>query len=111
MDKYTMEEVKMLIEENLLSPEVLENILKSSTKRIENYDDNEALKILNYLSNHESVPNETKDEINKYLAQYNSYHVETVEKSKNNDKRKNTIILLFIFIFILIVLMLLLNVR
>ena len=43
MDNYKLEEVKNIIEKNLLSPDVLKNILKSSTRRIETYGDDEAI--------------------------------------------------------------------
>lgn len=100
MDNYKLEEVKNIIEKNLLSPEVLNTILKSSTRRIEIYDDEEAVNILKYLSNHESIPDETKEEINKYLAQYENYNIENTEKENKTDN--NFITILFITIVVLI---------
>ena len=50
MDSYSLDEVKNIIDKNLMSPDVLKNILKSSTRRIEIYDDEEAVEILKYLS-------------------------------------------------------------
>lgn len=111
MDNYKLEEVKKIIDENLLSPSVLENILKSTTRRIEIHDDHEAVEILSYLSNHEIVPNETKEEINKFLAQYNSYHVENVESINNSTIRKHKIIFLYFFVIILILLAIILYIK
>ena len=37
MDNYSLKEVKMLIEKNLVSPEVFKNILNSTTRRLELY--------------------------------------------------------------------------
>ena len=79
MDKYKLEEVIMLIKKNLLTPDVLENILKSTTRRIETYDDSEAVEILNYLSNYESIPKEIKEE-NKDLRYFVDLHRDSVSK-------------------------------
>ena len=104
MDNYSLEEVKNIIEKNLMTPDVLKNILKSSTRRVETYQDSEAVSILKYLSLNESIPHEIKDEINKYLAQYDNYNVQnTIENDEKTAKRKNNIIILFILIFILFV--------
>ena len=89
MDNYSYEEVKMLINKNLVTPEVLNNIFKSTTRRLELYNDKDDLKILQYLSNCAMIPYDTKDEINKYLALYDSYNVKTKENfetSKENRK-------------------------
>lgn len=112
MDSYKLEDVKKIIEKNLLSPEVLKNILKSTTRRIENYDDNEAVEILNYLSNNDAVPAETKEELNKYLSEYNNYHIAEVEKGKdiaNNGNNRLTIIYVLIIILLVVVIISFLN--
>lgn len=112
MDNYKMEDIEKLIESNLLTPDILKNILKSTTRRIENYDDKEAVKILKYLSNHEVVPEEIKEEINKYLAEYNTYKIDSVEKNENKgEESKTKIILLYSLIIILSVILLYLLVR
>ena len=104
MDSYKLEEVKKIIEQNLLSPEVLQNILKSTTRRIENYDDNEAVSILNYLSSCDVIPQETKEELNKYLSEYNNYHINTVEKDKDmNNGGNNRLIIIYVLIIILLI--------
>ena len=104
MDNYKLEEVKKIIEENLLSSDVMKNILKSSTRRIENYDDHEAVEILSYLSNNDAVPSDTKEEINKYLAEYNNYHINAVEKEKELNKiGNNRVVIIYILIIILII--------
>ena len=102
MDYYKLEEVKNIIDKNLLSPEVLKTILKSSTRRVETYGDDEAISILKYLSNHESIPDETKEEINKYLAQYENYNIENIEKEKSTNKNFITILLITIIALIII---------
>ena len=103
MDNYKLEEVKKIIEENLLSSDVLKNILKSSTRRIENYDDHEAVEILSYLSNNDAVPTDTKEDINKYLAEYNQFHIDAVEKEKKLSKMgNNRLLIIYIVIIILL---------
>lgn len=105
MDNYSFEEVKSLINKNLVTPEVLKNILNSTTRRLELYDDKDDLKILQYLSDSELVPIETKEEINKYLAVYNNYTINTVEQTKEAKKeRKPSIIIVFALIIALIIL-------
>ena len=114
MDNYDLDEVKMLVEKNLVTPEVLNNILKSTTRRLELYNDQDDLSILRYLSKCELIPEEAKDEINKYLALYNSYHVESSEEAKQTQEdRKGSMILVFTLIVFLIIfcLLLLLNKR
>ena len=112
MDKYKLEEVIMLIKKNLLTPDVLENILKSTTRRIETYDDSEAVEILNYLSNYESIPKEIKEEINKFLAQYETYNVKNVDKNKQQGKeRKSKIMVLYIILIVILLLFLFIKLR
>ena len=114
MDNYSLEEVKMLMNKNLVTPEVLNNILKSTTRRLELYNDKDDLAILQYLSNSELVPIEAKDEINKYLAIYSDYNIKSSENTKQSkEERKPSIIIIFTIIVFLIVLcvLLLLNKR
>ncbi len=112
MDNYKMEDIEKLIENNLLTPDILKNILKSTTRRIENYDDKDAVKILKYLSSHEVVPEEIKEEINKYLSEYNTYKIDSVENSENKGKEsKIKIIVLYSLILVLLVILLFLLAR
>ena len=111
MDNYSLEEVKMLMNKNLVTPEVLNNILKSTTRRLELYNDKDDLSILQYLSDSELVPAEAKEEINKYLAVYNDYNVKSNENIKQSkEERKPSIIIVFsliVFLLVLCILMLL----
>lgn len=112
MDNYKLEDVRKLIENNLLSSDVLNNVFKSTTRRIENYDDKEAVKILNYLSNHEAIPKEIKEEINKYLAQYNSYQIDNIEDSEEKqNKNKIRIIILYALIIVFSLILLLIIIK
>ena len=105
MDNYSFEEVKSLINKNLVTPEVLKNILNSTTRRLELYNDKDDLKILQYLSDSELVPIETKDEINKYLAVYNNYTINNVLQTKEaKEERKPSMIIIFSLIIALFVL-------
>lgn len=109
MDNYSLKEVKMLIEKNLVSPEVFKNILNSTTRRLELYNDDDDLKILQYLSSCEVVPSDTKEEINKYLALYDSYKIKSDDNVNiSKDERKSGVIIVFSVIVFLIVLFLLL---
>lgn len=105
MDNYSYDEVKMLINKNLVTPEVLNNILKSTTRRLELYKDKDDLKILQYLSDSELIPKDTKDEINKYLALYDSYDVQTKENTVTcKEKRKGSLLLAVALIIVLLAL-------
>lgn len=86
MDNYNLDDVKILIDKGLLTTDVLKNILKSTTRRIELYNDNDDVQILKYLSSHDSIPDETKEEINKYLSVYNEHEIDNVEDKKINYK-------------------------
>lgn len=111
MDNYKLEEVKRIIEENLLSPDVLSNILKSSTKRIENYDDHEAVEILTYLSTNETIPKDIKEELSKYLAEYNNYHIKEVEKNESFGTNNTKITIIYVVIIILLIISLYIIIR
>ncbi len=109
MDNYSLEEVKMLMNKNLVTPEVLNNILKSTTRRLELYNDKDDLGILQYLSDSELVPQEAKEEINKYLAVYNDYSVKSNDNIKQSkEERKSSVILVFALIVFLLILCILL---
>ena len=83
MDNYSLEDVKKLIDNNLLNKEILENILKTSTRRIENKNDNSAIEILRFLSLEKTIHKETKNQIEKYLSEYETYII------KNNEEKEN----------------------
>lgn len=109
MDNYSLKEVKMLMNNNLVTPDVLKNILNSTTRRLELYHDKDDLEILKYLSRSSLVPSDTKEEIDKYLALYDSYNVMTHESEKESiEQRKGGIILIFSLILFLLVLCVLL---
>lgn len=98
MDDYRLEEVKTIVENNLLTPEVLENILKNSTKRIELYNDIEAVEILKYLKSDVTVPIKTKEDIDNYLINYKKYNGESL----NNNVEKKNIRIMILYLIILI---------
>ncbi len=103
MDNYKLEEVKNIIENNILSPEVLENILKSSTRRIETYDDEESVEILNYLSKCETIPQETREHINKYLAEYNTFKIESNVKLEEKKIGFNKVMFAYIIVIVILI--------
>jgi hypothetical protein len=109
MDNYSLEEVKMLMNKNLVTPEVLNNILKSTTRRLELYNDKDDLAILQYLSKSNLVPDEAKEDINKYLAIYNDYNVKANDNViQSKEERKPSVIIVFSIIVFLLVLCVLL---
>lgn len=113
MDNYTLSEVKMLIDKKMLKPEILNNILKSTTRRIELYDDKDDLEILKYLSNNNSIPKATKEEINKYLSEYENYNVDKnndfIEKKSLINKKVIMVTLVLLLILILMFLLIIQN--
>ena len=110
MDNYSLEDVKKLIDNNLLNGEILENILKTSTRRIENKNDNSAIEILRFLSLEKSIPKETKNQIEKYLSEYESYIIKDNEKKENgNNIVKLT--LMYSLIIAIVILILILIIR
>ena len=104
MDNYKLEEVKNIIDNNLLTPEVLENILKSTTRRIETYDDNEALDILNYLSKCDTIPDETKEHISKYLAEYDTFKIESNVQLEEKKIGFNKVMFVYILVIVALIL-------
>ena len=103
MDNYSLEEVKMLIEKNMLTGDILKNIFTSTTRRIDLYDTKECIDILKYLATQECVPDDTKEEIDKYLAEYNSLKiVEQDTNIINKETRDWKIVLLYASVIILI---------
>ena len=104
MDNYSLEEVKMLINENKVSIAVFKNILKSATRRLELYNDKDDWEILKYLSENKVVPEKIKKEINRYLDDYNKFNSENNDRIKGNiEKRTKTVITMLIIAIILII--------
>ncbi len=101
MDSYSLDEIKNIIDENLLTPEVLKNILKSTTRRIEVKGDMSAIEILKYLSNCKSIPDDTKDNINKYLVEYESYLVKNQKKDEESNNVGRIVLLYLLIVAIL----------
>lgn len=103
MDNYNLDEVKSLLNKNLITPDVLNNILKSATRRVELYNDKDDIEILRYLSSSELIPSDTKEEINNYLALYEGFNINNVESVKSNEKdRRKNISLILVLVTILI---------
>lgn len=109
MDNYKLSEVKNIIDNNLLTPEVLETILKSSTRRVDNYDDKEAIEILEFLTKEKTIPKSTKEQIEKYLAEYNTNKIEdsTNEEIKKINPKKLTILYVVVILALIIFVILL----
>lgn len=102
MDSYSLDEVKMLIDKDLLTNDVLKNILISSKRRLELYDDSESLNILRFLATNDLIPEEVKEEINKYIAEYNSSTIREKEDEDINNKVINwRVVLVYALIFTL----------
>ena len=112
MDNYSLEEVKMLINNNMVTPEIFNNIIKSTTRRIELYNDKDDWAILKYLSKCELVPSSAKEEINKYLTSYNEYNKMNNKKiRKNAPKRRKAVVIILIIALLLIVFCILLEIK
>ena len=104
MDSYKLDEIKMLIDKNLLNSDVLINILNSTKRRIELYDDEESVNILKYLSTSDIIPEQTKEDINKYLAEYNSSVIKDNEEEVINNKVINwRVVLIYSLIITLVI--------
>ncbi len=101
MDYYSLEEVKKIIDNNLLTPEVLRNILKSTTRRIEIKDDLAALDILKFLSKCSIIPEDTRNYIDKYLSEHDSYILKGQKNDEENNSTRRTILLYLLIISIL----------
>lgn len=105
MDNYSLEEVKILINNNMITPEIFDNILKSTTRRIELYNDKDDWEILKLLSTSDIVPIEIKNDINKYLKSYERFTMKENKKMEKNriSRRTTTITILFITVLLIIV--------
>jgi hypothetical protein len=67
MDTYDIEEVKDLILRDNLTAELLHSILESTTRKIELYNDEESVQILEFIIENSKVEEDVKNEINQYL--------------------------------------------
>jgi len=104
MDNYSLSDVKNLLDKDLINSDILKNILESTTRRIELYQDIDDINILKYLLECKVVPSKTKDEIKKYLSEYENMVIEKDSKNKeNNISRKNNVIIFMIVIILLII--------
>ncbi len=70
MDNYTVNEVEKIIQENLLTNDVLTSIIESSIRRIEIFNDKEGIEILNFLKNDKKISLNIKNDIDKFLNNY-----------------------------------------
>lgn len=70
MDNYTIDEVKKIIQANLLTKEVLNSIIESSIRRIEIFGDKDSIEILEFLKSNQMTPLEVKNDIEKFLDNY-----------------------------------------
>lgn len=87
MDNYTMDDVKTLIDSNMLSPEVLHLIFESTTRKLNTYKDDNSLDILNYLEKSSDIPLEIRNEIRNFLSTYNdSDLIENTLTEKSESK-------------------------
>lgn len=104
MDNYSLEEVKMLIDKNMVTPEIFNNILTSTTRRLELYNDQDDLAILKYLSQSEVVPSNIKKDIDTYLMSYKEYNIKASKKiRKYASQRKKTVVAILLVIAVLII--------
>lgn len=72
MDNYTVDEVKKIIQANLLTKEVLNSIIESSIRRIEIFGDKDSIEILEFLKSNQMTPLEVKNDIEKFLDNYHN---------------------------------------
>lgn len=105
MDNYSLEEVKSLIHNNLITKEVFDNILKSTTRRLELYNDKDDWEILKYLSQSSLVSDDSKEKIDKYLKSYNIYCKRSASTMKKNSKSRRLSIIITIALGIAIILL------
>ena len=112
MDNYSLEEVKMLINNNMVTPEIFNNIIKSTTRRIELYNDKDDWEILKYLSKSKLVPEKAQKEIDKYLDSYDKYNALNNKKIKENaSSRRKSVITILIIVAILIAICIFLEIQ
>ena len=112
MDNYSLKEVKMLIDNNMVTPEIFNNIIKSTTRRIELYNDKDDWEILKYLSKCSLVPIEAQKEINKYLDSYDKYRANYNKKRKETSyQRKKSVLVILIIVILLIFLCIFLEIK
>lgn len=102
MDNYELEEVKMIIQEERLSSNILKSILENSTRRIEIYDDEESYEILKYILNTAQINQDTKDEIEKYLNRCSKDAIEKEEFEETNESALPWIFIISGIVFLLL---------
>lgn len=111
MDNYSLNDVKNLIDKNLINSDILKNILESTTRRIELYQDIDDINILKLLLDCKVIPSKTKEEIRKYLNEYEKIVIENDKKNKENVvvRRKNIIVFMLVIIALIILFCLVVN--
>ena len=102
MDNYTIDEVKRIIQSNLLTKEVLNSIVESSTRRIEIFGDKNSIEILKFLKDIQTVPLEIKNDIDNFLNNCQN-SISNVDSLYYNDENKSYLFYLIIgSIFVLL---------
>lgn len=102
MDNYDLEEVKMIIQEERLSSNILKSILENTTRRIEIYADEESYEILKYILNEAQIDTDTKEEIEKYLNRCKNDTVESIQTEEENESTLPWIFIISGIIFLLL---------
>lgn len=96
MDNYSLEDVKSIVQKNLLTKDVLKKILVSTSRRIDIYNDYSEIDILRYLKDLDIIDKELKEEIDKYIYKCENYVIE----NKHKEKKRETILVFISLLFI-----------
>lgn len=100
MDNYSLNDVKKINENKLLTDEILKKIILSVVRRVDIYNDYSEIEILKYLRSSANLNQELICEIDNYLYKFEGHVV--VEKEKE-DKRKILLIIPLILMIVLII--------
>lgn len=104
MDNYTLNDIKNLLENNMLDSEMLKHIFENTTRRIDLYDDNESIEILKLLSNEDAIPEGTKKEINKYLDKYFEFRENELKQNEEKiEKVDSKIVAIYVVLSVIII--------
>lgn len=99
MDNFTMKEVERIVNDGLLSAEILHSIFESTTRKIEMYNDVESINILKYLEGENSIPEEVRFEIRDFLYNYDKYKSSLV----SNDDVSNSSYVFYIITGVILI--------